>query len=106
MLETGVVTSSPQEQASENRKPMKNDYQLGSDDDWLKHSNEELAQLIKKRDRRIVRLQLGIVVLLAVLGWVVYKFSQKAPLPELWHFQLAQREFLSPPDSGLACFLG
>jgi hypothetical protein len=75
---------------------MKNDYQLGSDDEWLKHSNEELAQMIKKRDRRILRLQIGILVLLAALGWVIFKFSRKSPLPELWHFQPAQREIINP----------
>jgi hypothetical protein len=65
---------------------MKNNYQLGSDDDWLKHSNEELAQLIKKRDRKILALRLLNVALLAALGWVVYKFCQKASPQELLRF--------------------
>ncbi|MBM3835603.1 MAG: hypothetical protein FJ403_20500 [Verrucomicrobia bacterium] len=64
---------------------MKNDYQLGSDDDWLKYSNEELARLIKKRDRKIGLLRFLIFLLLLLLGWVVYKYSQKGALEELWN---------------------
>ena len=65
---------------------MKNDYQLGSDEDWLKHSNEELAQMVKKRDRKIRRLKFLIAVLLLALGWILFKFLQKHPPEELWRF--------------------
>ena len=65
---------------------MKNDYQLGSDEDWLKHSNEELAQMVKKRDRRIRGLKSLIAVLLLALGWILFKFLQQHPLEGLWRF--------------------
>lgn len=65
---------------------MKNDYQLGADDDWLRHSNDELARLVKKRDGSIRRLK-GVSFLLALaLAWVVFKFLQKASWAELWRF--------------------
>ncbi len=65
---------------------MKNDYQLGSDDDWLKHSNDELAQMVKKKDRKIQWLRLLSFLLFAGFAWVVYKFSQKGAIEELWRF--------------------
>ena len=65
---------------------MKNDYQLGSDDDWLKHSNEELALMVKKRDRKIRGLKMLIAVLLLALGWILFRFLQKHSPEELWRF--------------------
>jgi hypothetical protein len=65
---------------------MKNDYQLGTDQDWLKYSNEELARIIKKRDRRIAFLRFLLLLLLIAFGWVVHKFSQKGAIEELWKF--------------------
>jgi hypothetical protein len=65
---------------------MKNEHQLGSDQDWLQYSNEELARIIKKRDRRIAFLRFLLLLLLIALGWVVYKFTQKGAIEELWKF--------------------
>lgn len=63
---------------------MKKNYQLGSDDEWLKISNDELAHLVKRRDRQIALLRFLIVVLVLLVAWLVYKYAQKAPIPELW----------------------
>jgi len=65
---------------------MPDDYQIGSDVEWLKHSNEEMARLIKKRGRHILLLRFVLLLALAALGWVVWKFSAKAPVNELWKF--------------------
>ncbi len=65
---------------------MPDPYQQGSDDDWLRHSNEELARLIKNRDRQIRWLRLLCFLLLIILGWTIYKFILKAPIQELWKF--------------------
>lgn len=65
---------------------MKNDYQLGSDGDWLKYSNEELARIIKQRDRKIGWLRFLNFLLIIALAWVVYQFTRKGSLEELWKF--------------------
>ncbi|MBM3876722.1 MAG: hypothetical protein FJ386_08405 [Verrucomicrobia bacterium] len=65
---------------------MPDDYQIGSDVEWLKHSNEELARLLKKRDRHIALLRITLLLALGALGWAVWKFSRKAPVNELWNF--------------------
>jgi hypothetical protein len=65
---------------------MPDDYQIGSDAEWLKHSNEEIARLVKKRDRQLLLLRFVLLLALAALGWTVWKFSQKAPVSELWKF--------------------
>lgn len=66
---------------------MADQYQRGSDDQWLEHSNQELSTVVKKRDRTIGLLKLCIVILVVVLGWVVFKFTRHAPLQELWSFK-------------------
>jgi hypothetical protein len=65
---------------------MSDEYQRGSDIEWLKHSNEELAKLVKKRAGQNARLRLLCVLLLAALGWVVFKYQQKFPIETLWRF--------------------
>lgn len=65
---------------------MQDPYQKGSDADWLQHSNEELAQLVKKRGRQILWLKFLNILLIFLLGWVGYKYAQKNPLNELWKF--------------------
>ncbi len=52
---------------------MKDNYQIGSSEEWLKHSNEELARMLKKRERQMRWLRLLVIVLLLALGWVVFK---------------------------------
>jgi hypothetical protein len=63
---------------------MPQDYQRGSDIEWLKHSNDELARLAQKRARQAQRWQMIALLLLLVIGWVVYRYTQKAPVRELW----------------------
>jgi hypothetical protein len=62
---------------------MADEYQSGNDLEWLKHSNDELARMVKKRDRQLSRLRLLCLVLFLLLGWVLVKFRQRAPLDEL-----------------------
>jgi hypothetical protein len=63
---------------------MPEDYQRGSDIEWLKHSNDELARLAQKRARQAQRWQMIALLLALVIGWVVYRYAQKAPVRELW----------------------
>lgn len=65
---------------------MPDEYQAGSDVEWLKHSNNELAALVKRRARQIAVLKFLLLLALASLGWVAWKFHLKAPLNELWKF--------------------
>ena len=65
---------------------MKENYQIGSDVEWLKHSNEELARLARKRQRAAACWRFFSFLLLVALGWVVWKYTRKHPLAELWAF--------------------
>jgi len=65
---------------------MADEYQRGSDDQWLEHSNQELSRIVKKRERTIDFLKLCLVVLIVVLCWVIFKFTRHAELKELWSF--------------------
>jgi hypothetical protein len=60
------------------------DYQRGSDIEWLKHSNEELGRIAQKRARQARRWQSIALLLTLVVAWVVYRYAQKAPVRELW----------------------
>ena len=66
---------------------MADEYQRGTDKQWLEHSNQELAGIVKKRERTIGLLQYLIVILIVALGWVVFKFTRHAPVQELWSFK-------------------
>jgi len=66
---------------------MADEYQRGTDDQWLEHSNQELARLVKKRERTIGLLKFCLVALLLVLGWVIFKFTRHASIQELWSFK-------------------
>lgn len=59
-------------------------YQLGSDEDWLKISNDELGKLVKKRNRQLSLWRTLAFLLMILLGWVVYKYSQVQAIPTLW----------------------
>lgn len=65
---------------------MPDEYQFGSDKQWLEHSNEELARMLKKQRRRAGRQRMVIFVLLTLLVFVLYRFHQKVGLPQLWRF--------------------
>ena len=58
-------------------------FQKGPDEEWLKHSNSELAEIIKRRNRKIRLLSFVVFVLLVALAWTVFKFSQNSPLGDL-----------------------
>jgi hypothetical protein len=66
---------------------MADEYQRGTDKQWLEHSNQELARLVKKRERAIGLLKFCLIVLLALLGWVIFKFTRLASIQELWSFK-------------------
>lgn len=61
-------------------------YQRGDSIEWLKHSNEELALLLKKRSRQLQTARSLAALLLLALAWVAFKYSQSHPLRELWKF--------------------
>jgi hypothetical protein len=65
---------------------MADEYQRGSENEWLKHSNDELAHLVKKRDRQLQRARSFSVLLLLALGWVLFRYRQQLPLESLWRF--------------------
>jgi hypothetical protein len=67
---------------------MNDPYQLGSDVEWLKHANDEMTRLIKKRNGQLGRTRALCFVLLLALAWVVYKYQMKLPLEELWNFRI------------------
>lgn len=63
---------------------MTDPYQRGSDEEWLQHSNAELADLVKKRDRRIRILNVAVLLLLVALAWTIFKFAANNPISDLW----------------------
>ncbi|MCD6049717.1 MAG: hypothetical protein K0Q55_1120 [Verrucomicrobia bacterium] len=65
---------------------MADEYQRGTDEQWLEHSNQELSVIVKKRERTIGLLKYLLVILIVALGWTVFKFSRHAPIRELWSF--------------------
>lgn len=65
---------------------MADEYQRGSDDQWLEHSNQELSRIVKKRERTIAFLKLCLFGVIIVLCWVIFKFTRHAELKELWSF--------------------
>ncbi len=66
---------------------MADEYQRGTDNQWLEHSNQELAGLVKKRERTIGLLKFCLIALVVVLGWVIFKFTRHASIQELWSFK-------------------
>ena len=65
---------------------MPDEYQFGSDKEWLEHSNEELARMLKKQQRRSGRQRTVIFILFVLLAAVLYRFHQKLGIQELWRF--------------------
>ena len=63
---------------------MPEDYQRGSDVEWLKHSNDELGRLAQKHARQARRWRAIAFLLLILTGWVTYRYAQKAPVQDLW----------------------
>jgi hypothetical protein len=65
---------------------MADEYQFGSDQEWLVHSNKELADTLKKRNRQIARLRLLLTIMIVALGFVAWRFHQRIGITELWNF--------------------
>ena len=63
---------------------MADEYQRGSDQEWLQHSNEELATLVKKRERQVKFWKFLSLVLFLALAWAAFRFRQHAPIEKLW----------------------
>jgi hypothetical protein len=54
--------------------------------EWLKHSNDVLAVLVKKRGRSVRRWRLLALLLLLITGWVVYRYGLVRPIEDLWQW--------------------
>lgn len=68
---------------------MSDEYQRGTDQEWLEHSNHELSQMLKKRNRALAVHRLLAVILLAataIMGGALYKINQTHPIRELLGF--------------------
>ena len=65
---------------------MPDEYQFGSDKQWLEHSNEELARMYNQQKKRAGRQRTFILILLVLLAAVLYRFHQKLGIHELWRF--------------------
>jgi hypothetical protein len=65
---------------------MSDPYQRGSDEEWLEHSNAELAQIIKKRNRSIFLWKFVAMILLMALIWTLFKYGQENSLGDLFRF--------------------
>jgi hypothetical protein len=66
---------------------MADEYQRGTDAQWLEHSNQELTRTVKKRERTIAFLKFCNLLLLIALGWVIIRFTRFASIQELWPFK-------------------
>jgi hypothetical protein len=65
---------------------MSDPYQRGSDEEWLEHSNAELSQIIKKRNRSIFLWKFVALILLMALIWTVFKYGQDNRLGDLFQW--------------------
>ncbi len=65
---------------------MADEYQRGTDQEWLQHSNEELGRMISKVNRRLKLWRTLTLVMAVLLGWVLFKYRQLAPIDTLWRF--------------------
>ena len=73
---------------------MSDPYQLGSDVEWIKHSNDELQREVKRRNRQLGRLRFICFLLLLISGWVIYRYVQENPVERLWDFRSIPIPFL------------
>jgi hypothetical protein len=68
---------------------MSDEYQRGTDQEWLEHSNQELSRMLKKRDRALALHRLLLVLLLAataIMGAALHKINQTHPIRDLLGF--------------------
>jgi len=63
---------------------MPDEYQRGSDNDWAKAEADELRHQLQGRERQLGRERLLTLMLLAALGWVLWKYTRAQPLETLW----------------------
>lgn len=66
---------------------MADQYQRGTDSDWLEHSNQELKRIVKKREQTIAFLKFFNLILMIALAWILFRYSKAGNLRELWPFQ-------------------
>jgi hypothetical protein len=65
---------------------MPDEYQRGSDAEWIKHSNQELEKQVKKLQRQRGRQRFVGFLLLILLGYVAFRYHQVAGIRNLWPF--------------------
>lgn len=65
---------------------MPDEYQRGSDIDWLQHANGELERKVKRLERGRGRLRFLLLLSLALLGYVAFRHHQVAGIRSLWPF--------------------
>jgi hypothetical protein len=65
---------------------MADEYQRGSDSEWAKAEADELRHQLQRRERQLGRERLLTLMLLAALGWVLWKYTRGQPLETLWTF--------------------
>ena len=63
---------------------MPDPYQRGSDVGWAKIEADELAHQLKRRTNQLYLERLLTMIVVAALGWVVFKYLQDHKLEELW----------------------
>lgn len=65
---------------------MPDEYQFGSDKQWLEHSNEELARMYQQQKKRAARQRTIIFILLVLLAFVLWRFHEEVGIKQLWRF--------------------
>jgi len=68
---------------------MSAEYQRGTDQEWLEHSNQEMGKIMKKRDNAIWRYRFLCTVLFfstLIMGLMLRKINQTHPIRELLGF--------------------
>jgi hypothetical protein len=68
---------------------MSDEYQRGTDREWLEHSNQEMAKMMKKRDRAIWTYRFLSALFFfstLIMGFMLNKINKIHPIRELLGF--------------------
>lgn len=68
---------------------MSDEYQRGTDQEWLEYSNQEMAKMMKKRDRAIWRYRFLCTLFFfstLIMGLMLKKINETHPIRELLGF--------------------
>ncbi len=68
---------------------MADEYQRGTDQEWLEYSNQELSRMLKRRERSLAIYRFLVTVLFfaaAIMGAALYKIDKVRPIRELLGF--------------------